>query len=557
LEPGLFYLQHKNIGFDSRLTDLAWCNDRSQTAFILNFFSEGGTNMAKTYTNLNGTSKTKNLPQVVNNAGGVSFAVADKDKLERFLLMGTFGGTYYASEQKLTDEATQTLIKMIKSSPRLVLDLTTKFLVERRLLKVDTALYILALTVTHGSQEIKNEAYSLITTYCNTATHLFNFVSMANDLRGWSKGLCKGVSKWYTTKTEDQLVYQWLKYRQRNGWTHRDVLRLAHPTATNKRQDLIFAHMVGKDKAVLDNPRYAAFKEIQAYKEHEHDMATVVECIKAGELTWEMVPTELLNDLTVLKALAPGMPVMATIRNLNRFTAAGLFDRPTKEAGAVLKKLVDSDEVKNSGIHPVFVLNAIRTYAQGRGDLGSLTWTPNQRVLDALNETLNLSFANGEKSYQNVLVAVDTATGTQMSCKQLAAALALTNIKSMPNSKVITFTSTYQEAEFGARTSYDDVLKKLNHTGSTDCGQAFRYALDKKLDLDAIIIYTDNETWAGSEDSHELLAEYRKKYNKDVKVIEVAMVYNPFTNYPNDKNTMRTVGYDSNVPDVISKFLKS
>lgn len=520
--------------------------------------------MAKTYTNLNGNKKAVNmLPTVTNNAGGVSFSISDKDKLERFLMIGTFGGTYYASETKLTDEATKILIAMIKKSPKLVMDLTTKFLTEKRILKVDTALYVLSLLVTHAEQEIKNEAYKLITTYCRTGTQLFNFVSMVNDLRGWSKGLCNGVASWYTSKSEDDLVYQWLKYRQRNGWTHRDVLRLSHPVAKNKRQNLIFSYMVGKKAQLFSNTRYNAFIEVQAYKEHKHDHATIIECITAGDLTWEMVPTELLNEKDILIALSKKMPLMATIRQLNRFTIAGIFDRPTRDSGAILVKLTDETEVKNSGIHPLFVLNAIKTYGAGRGDLSEKTWTPNQRVMDALNKTFELSFKNVETSYRNVLIAIDAsgsmqhpATGTSMSCSQVAAGLALANLKAMPNATAITFTSMYQEADFGSRTSYDDVLTKITQRGSTDCAQAFQYALDKKLDLDAIIIYTDNETWAGTKESHELLAEYRRKFNKDVKVIEVAMQYNTFTNYPNDRNTMRVVGYDSNVPELITRFIK-
>lgn len=42
--------------------------------------------------------------QVVNNARGFVFQVGDKDRLERFLILGTDGGTYYASEQKVTED---------------------------------------------------------------------------------------------------------------------------------------------------------------------------------------------------------------------------------------------------------------------------------------------------------------------------------------------------------------------------------------------------------------------------------------------------------------------
>ena len=39
------------------------------------------------------------------------------------------------------------------------------------------------------------------------------------------------VGRWYTERPVDQLAYQLVKYRQRGGWTHRDMLRLASPSA--------------------------------------------------------------------------------------------------------------------------------------------------------------------------------------------------------------------------------------------------------------------------------------------------------------------------------------
>src|SRR5437762_14319166 len=42
--------------------------------------------------------------QVPNSAGGFGFAVDDWTRLDRFLILGNDGGTYYASEKKLTVE---------------------------------------------------------------------------------------------------------------------------------------------------------------------------------------------------------------------------------------------------------------------------------------------------------------------------------------------------------------------------------------------------------------------------------------------------------------------
>src|SRR6267142_950864 len=52
---------------------------------------------------------------VKNNAGGYGFEVTPQDRLERFLLIGSEGGTYYVNEQKLTEENATAIIGLIKS----------------------------------------------------------------------------------------------------------------------------------------------------------------------------------------------------------------------------------------------------------------------------------------------------------------------------------------------------------------------------------------------------------------------------------------------------------
>src|SRR5207248_9023195 len=46
---------------------------------------------------------------------------------------------------------------------------------------------------------------------------------------GWGRSLRRAVGRWYTAQPVDALAYQAVKYRQRQGVTHRDLLRLAHP----------------------------------------------------------------------------------------------------------------------------------------------------------------------------------------------------------------------------------------------------------------------------------------------------------------------------------------
>ena len=57
--------------------------------------------------NKNITPQNQPIPgtkQVQNSAGGYSFPVDNWTRLERFLVLGSEGGSYYATQQKLTAE---------------------------------------------------------------------------------------------------------------------------------------------------------------------------------------------------------------------------------------------------------------------------------------------------------------------------------------------------------------------------------------------------------------------------------------------------------------------
>lgn len=521
----------------------------------------------KTYTSIvseTNVPQTQPLPlrtdMVKNNAGGYVFEATPQAKLERFLLLGTMGGTFYAGERELTEAATKFLIERIKADGLGLLATADRFVKEKRILKLDTALYILALASTHGNEATKRASYDYISQWCNTGTHLMQFVSMVNDLRGWSAGLRKGVARWYTGMTFDRLIYQTLKYQNRANFSHKDVLRLAHPKATSDEENEYYKFLVGKESKtthfMLD-----AWKRAKTATTN----AEVIKAIYDGKLAWEMIPTERLNEPEVLASVTENMPVMATIRNLNRLTYTGALD-----IGNVLTKtiakLTSAEEVKKSGVHPIFVLSAIKTYGAGKGDKGNKTWIPNQRIMDALHKTFELAFSSiqaepitGVKTLISVDVSASMrspASGTNMLCTEASAALGLTNLKQIVDSEFVLFDTALYGSALGARHSYDEALKAVNKGGGgTDCSLPFQYALGKKKFFDVIVIYTDSETWAGRSHGKTLLDEYRRTINPNCKVIEVALQHNNFTGYPtDDTRVLRTVGFDANLPEIINKF---
>src|SRR5207247_2435112 len=90
-------------------------------------------------------SEQEDPRQVQNNAGGFTFTVSDKDRLERFLVLGTDGGTYYVQERDLTKQNVNYLIELIKRDPVLVINTTADISRAGRAYRNSPAIFVLAL----------------------------------------------------------------------------------------------------------------------------------------------------------------------------------------------------------------------------------------------------------------------------------------------------------------------------------------------------------------------------------------------------------------------------
>lgn len=495
---------------------------------------------------------------VKNNAGGYGFEVTPQERLERFLLIGSEGGTYYVGEQKLTEENAKEILKLIKSDGIKVVDTVVNFAVNRRAPKADAGLFVLALAASFGDQSTKNAAYQAVNSVAQNSTQLFTFLGNIQNLRGWSRGLRKAVARFYTGKSVEKLAYQIVKYRNRAGFTHRDALRLAHPQTEEKARNELFKYAVGKmTEAECSNSLVQTFGKAQNAKGKE-----LIALIGEAKLTWEMVPTSELNDPEVLKALLPNMQLQALVRNLNRFSKAGLTKGNSATVKEIVSRLTDSEFV-GKNMHPVSVINSLLTYQSGRGVKGDSTWEVNQNIVDALHDTFELALKSVVPTGKKILIGVDISGsmsspvgGMQMSASQIAQVLANVMLKSEKNAEMVWFDTQIVPTRLGRRSSIQEVLRNSPNGGGTDCAQPIVYAANSLESYDAILILTDNETWAGPRHGFEVLASYRKNVNQNVKIIEVALTGTGHSTMPNDdKNLLRVVGFDSSVIDVINAYL--
>ena len=526
------------------------------------------------------TEQVLGKTQVKNDEGGYVFQISPKEQFKRFLVLGSEGGTYYASEKKTTLENTQSAVSFIRTNGPEAVELIVSVSEGGRAPKNDPAIFALALACTFGDPRTKADAYQAIKRVCRIGTHLFQFCQAIQDLRGWSRGLRRGVAEFYTTKDVDKLAYQLVKYRQRDGWTHRDVLRLCHANAGEPfveadtseeskargargkaRKDLL-KYAVGKNPSV-NNATVQAFEAAQVA-----DTLTLVKLINDFDLSWEMLPTEKLAEIPVWEALLPKMPLTALIRNLARMTANGML-RQKDNKKIACEKLLNVEHLKKSRVHPITRLNAIKTYGAGHGMRGSLTWVPIPDVKDALDEAFEKSFDLVEPTGKSFLLGVDVSgsmegsdiSGTSLTAREAAACLALVTARVEEEYEIMAFSSGFIPLPLTKKSSFNDALKITSGLGfdSTDCALPMLFAMKHHLNVDCFAVYTDSETYTGEIHPFQALKAYRHDSGRpEAKLVVVGMTSNGFSIAdPSDPGMLDVVGFDTSTPSVISEFVNS
>src|SRR5262249_35100822 len=278
--------------------------------------------------------------------------------------------------------------------------------------------------VPHGDAQAKAHAFANVAKVCRIGTHLFHFAEYVNALRGWGRGLRNAVGRWYVSREADQLAHQAVKYQQRDGWSHGDLLRLAHPKAPSPQHDAVFRWMLngadalgerevkrkvcGEDRVAKYGAVGALPKLIEAFERVKRttNVIEVVKLIDEFELPREAIPTQWLNEVVVWEALLANMPMTAMIRTLGKMTSLGLLAPFSEAKRLIVRKLRDETALKRARIHPLAVLVAQKIYSQGHGDKGALNWSPVRAVIDALDEAFYATFQNVEPCGKPVLLAL-------------------------------------------------------------------------------------------------------------------------------------------------------
>lgn len=513
--------------------------------------------------------------QVPNSAGGWGFEVSREARLHRFLTIGVDGGTYYASEQALAKDNAQVVLDWARNDATGLVNRAVKVSQAGRAPRNNPALFALAAAAGLGDDAGRKAALDALPQVARTGTHLFIFAGYMEQFRGWGRGARRGIGNWYLGTDLDKLTYQVLKYRSREGWTHRDLLRLAHPQTSDPLRNTLFAWITGKDVNTDQMLRVGAFEQAQ----RATDSAEWCRLIQAYQsLSWEMLPDAALSSPYVWEALiAAGMPQTALMRQLPRLTRLGVLTQMSPVTAAVCAQLADREHLIKARVHPVNILVALRTYASGHSVRGSTSWTPVPAVTDALDAAFYAAYAAVTPAGKRTMCALDVsgsmtqpAAGLPVSCREATAALALVTAATEPQVLITGFTSgsgggywhdmsrsAISPLGISPRQRLDDAIRAVSDLdfGGTDCALPMLWAAQNGVEIDTFQVYTDNETWAGDIHPHQALEAYRQKTGIPARLAVVAMTPTNFTIAdPEDPGSLDVSGMDSAVPGLLADF---
>jgi 60 kDa SS-A/Ro ribonucleoprotein len=470
--------------------------------------------------------------------------------------------------------------------------------------------------------EIRQYAYAALSKVARTGAHFLLFQSLIEQFRGRGAMQQKATNVWYEQKSLMDIAYQVAKYRNRSGFAQRDVLRLLHPKTTDAFRNELYRWMVKGEISyavadvvseipAIDVPELASMvpedgqsvsstsertkltrqgfmvvqtlvdplRQIRALErvKRAEDVHEITNLIHEYHLTWEMIPSEMLNA-QVWEALLEHMPMEAMVKNLATLTRLGVLTHFGKWTALVDARLRDAELIEKSGLHPMKILTALHTYSMGHGIRSKATWTPLREIVDGLNEAFYLTFKNVVPSGKRLLLGIDVsgsmATGDIGGVKGLtprvvSAALALITMATEPHTEAMAFSHDFIPLPISPRQRLDDVIDAVSGLGysDTDCARPITWALEHKISVDSFVVYTDNETnFTGKWVNHQFvpaihpsqaLQQYRREMGIDAKLVVVAMTSTEFSIAdPKDPGMLDCVGMDANAPAMISEFIK-
>lgn len=500
---------------------------------------------------------------IQGRSGGWMFDAGMAQMLRRCLLIGTAQSTYYANKTELTEDFINVVTEAVAENPQLVAE-EIVYASDGRSINNSAPILALVLLSMGKTPEAKKVFREIFPQVVRTGSHFYEWLNYTKSLRGFGKIIREVGTTWLSRDDVKGLAYQFLKYQQRHGYSHRDVLRLFHVKPPTVDHDRLFAWVVNGWEGLPSEIPSDALAQVWWYEWLKRNPDQTHEAILKGRLTHEMAAPVGKMDKMAWQLLFNEMPIGAMLRNLGSLTQLEVLRADsTENLDRIASVLNNKDHLRRGRIHPIDVLKALKTYSSG-GQVGrsKKTWTPVPRIVDILEKTLELSFDTVEPTNKVFLHAVDVSGSMSsyvsdsvgLTCCEIATTMALVTAKSEKNYAIRGFSTNFVDLGISRRDSFTSALKKASYHnfGATDASVAYDWAIKQKFKADVICFWTDNESWAGHKHPSVALKEYRQKVNQNAKAVYITLTpYRISLVDPKDDLSWDLAGFDPGIPRLI------
>ncbi|KAK2152351.1 hypothetical protein LSH36_330g00010, partial [Paralvinella palmiformis] len=275
----------------------------------------------------------------------------------------------------------------------------------------------------------------------------------------------------------------------------------------------------------------------------------------------------------VWRALLQNMPTEALLRSLSRLSSVGLLNSDDEDSCVqlVVDRLQDSKLLQESRLHPMNILLALDTYKKGSDEKArKLKWSPNDKVVQALDKAFYAAFKNVEPTGKHHLLCVDVSKSmdiggvhitSQLAPAMAAISMAMVIAQTEPHHSMMAFSSSAMTPiDVTADLTIEEVCDMFSkvESGSKDCAVPMLWALEKKKEVDVFILYTNDKSWPMKIHPVTALRKYRTGMNKEhARLIVCSFSANKLTMAdPEDAGMLDIAGFDLAVPQIIQNFVK-
>ncbi|XP_054608987.1 60 kDa SS-A/Ro ribonucleoprotein isoform X1 [Dunckerocampus dactyliophorus] len=498
------------------------------------------------------TGRSVSSNHTFNSSGDDSqWEVSDNIKLCRFLCYGSEGDKYTAREENhpSMDRVGALLALLQEGQGVLVVEEIKRFAQNGQAVRLDPCIFALALCSQHSEVKTRQAAFNALREVCQEPAHLFSFIQYKKQLKEdmkcgiWGRALRKAVSDWYNGQDALSLAAGVTRCKQREGWSHQDLLRLSHTKPAHEAIALISKYVTKgwKDTQVAytdkDNSdevvKVLSYLEVVEKVKHSCDETEVINLIEEHKLEREQLLTDHLKSKSVWRALLKEMPLQSVLKILGKMTAKKVLQPESLETQALCERIQSEAALKKAKVHPFSIQLACENYKRGQGYQGKTKWAADSSILKALDSAFYKSFLNVEPVGKNFVVAVDVSTsltsvlpGTSVSTAVAAAVIAMVFVKTEANTHVLAYSEGALKlcsvsADMTLAQTTDELVKIPG--GSTDCTLPITWATKKGKAVDVFIILTNNPVWTFTASPVETLKKHRQKTGCRSKLVMCGM----------------------------------